>query len=111
MQRLNRKLAWYVENQELLDKDAAILKQKNYEIKELKDLVERMEADRGSINMEKDKKDKERAGDARRIQDLERQVSRKIFNIWCCCVSSELFPPPPFRLGDELGMVSSGRSD
>ena len=103
MQRLNRKLAWYVENQELLDKDAAILKQKNYEIKELKDLVERMEADRGSINMEKDKKDKERAGDARRIQDLERQVSRKIFNIWCCCVS--YFPPPPSDLGMNWGWL------
>lgn len=35
-----------------------------------------MEAERGNINMEKDKKDKERAGDAKRIQDLERQVSR-----------------------------------
>ena len=79
IQRLNRKLAWYVENQELLDKDAVILKQKNEEINELKDLVERMEAERGSINKQKDKKDKERAGDAKRIQDLERQVGRKIF--------------------------------
>ena len=51
-----------------------ILKQKNEEIKELKDLVERLEAERGNINMEKDKKEKERAGDAKRIQDLERQV-------------------------------------
>ncbi len=63
-----------MENQELLDKDAVILKQKNEEIKELKDLVERLEAERGNINMEKDKKEKERAGDAKRIQDLERQV-------------------------------------
>ncbi|XP_028411147.1 centrosomal protein of 162 kDa-like isoform X2 [Dendronephthya gigantea] len=74
IQRLNRKLAWYVENQELLDKDAAILKEKNEEIKELRGLVERMEKERGNINMEKDKKDKERAGDAKRIQDLERQI-------------------------------------
>ena len=76
IQRLNRKLAWYVENQELLDKDAAMLKEKNEEIKELKGLVERMEKERGNIHMEKDKKDKERAGDAKRIQDLERQVCR-----------------------------------
>jgi protein QN1 len=58
----------------LLDKDAAILRERNKEIKELNDLVNRLEAERGSINMEKDKKDKERAGDAKRIQDLERQV-------------------------------------
>lgn len=74
IQRLNRKLAWYVENQELLDKDALILKKKNEEIKELRDLVERLEAERGGINLERDKKEKERAGDAKRIQDLERQV-------------------------------------
>lgn len=86
--RLNRKLAWYIENQELLDKDAALLKNKNEEIKELKDLVERLEAERGTIKQEKERKEKERTGDAKRIQDLERQVckTQRIFS----CMRNEI---------------------
>ena len=40
LEKLNRKLKWYAENQDLLDKDSEQLKKKDAEIKELRDKVE-----------------------------------------------------------------------
>ena len=70
-----------MENQDLLDKDTASLKQKDEEIQELRELVNRLEAERGKTTLEKDKKEKERALDAKRVQDLERQVCSHLFII------------------------------
>ncbi len=40
IERLNRKLKWYAENQELLDKDSDLLRKKDADIKELQEKVE-----------------------------------------------------------------------
>jgi hypothetical protein len=42
---LRKKLKWYAENQQLLDKDAALLKQKDEEIKQLKLRLEDLSTD------------------------------------------------------------------
>ncbi len=40
IERLNRKLKWYAQNQELLDKDTEIMKKKDDEIKQLKEKLD-----------------------------------------------------------------------
>lgn len=40
VERLNRKLKWYAENQQLLDHDADLIKHKDEEIKSLKDRLD-----------------------------------------------------------------------
>ena len=40
MEKLQRKLKWYAENQDLLDKDSNLLRKKDAEIKELNEKVE-----------------------------------------------------------------------
>ncbi|KAM4632876.1 centrosomal protein of 162 kDa [Polymixia lowei] len=71
---LNKKLQWYAENQELLDRDAARLRAATAETHKLKEQVERLKLDVGKRGSQPQSKTKERAGDAKRIQDLERQV-------------------------------------
>ncbi|XP_067882965.1 centrosomal protein of 162 kDa [Heterodontus francisci] len=72
--RLNKRLQWYAENQEMLDKDAARLKAANVEIEKLKGQVEKLTADSRDRNSPPEKRAKGRALEAKRIQDLERQV-------------------------------------
>ncbi|EDO46717.1 predicted protein, partial [Nematostella vectensis] len=72
--RLNRKLKWYAENQQLLDHDAAALKEKDKELKELRETVSRLRAQQGSAATERRQRSAERSSDAKRIQDLQRQV-------------------------------------
>ncbi|XP_067839980.1 centrosomal protein of 162 kDa [Heptranchias perlo] len=72
--RLNKRLQWYAENQEMLDKDAARLKAANVEIEKLKNQVEKLTADSKNRNSTYEKRAKGRALEAKRIQDLERQV-------------------------------------
>ncbi|XP_005995113.1 centrosomal protein of 162 kDa isoform X2 [Latimeria chalumnae] len=72
--RLNKRLQWYAENQELLDKDAARLKNANSEIEKLKEQVGKLTVEVGDRNFQQQKRLKDRAADAKRIQDLERQV-------------------------------------
>ena len=73
--RLRSKLKWYAETQVLLDRDALTLKKKEEEINELKETVARLQAQHGQTVAEKKQRGIERATDAKRIQDLERQVS------------------------------------
>ncbi|XP_072106366.1 centrosomal protein of 162 kDa isoform X2 [Mobula birostris] len=72
--RLNKRLQWYAENQEMLDKDAARLKAANVEIEKLKEQVEKLTADSKVRNSPPEKHAKWRTLEAKRIQDLERQV-------------------------------------
>ncbi|XP_015714422.1 centrosomal protein of 162 kDa isoform X1 [Coturnix japonica] len=72
---LKRRLHWYAENQDLLDKDAARLKEAREEIEKLKQEVEKLRAEAGDHQCVQQKKRlKDRAADAKRIQDLERQI-------------------------------------
>ncbi|KFP99884.1 hypothetical protein N329_04449, partial [Haliaeetus albicilla] len=71
---LKRRLQWYAENQDLLDKDAARLKDAREEIKKLKLEVEKLRTEPGDQCVQQKKRLQDRAADAKRIQDLERQI-------------------------------------
>ncbi|XP_009473884.1 PREDICTED: centrosomal protein of 162 kDa [Nipponia nippon] len=71
---LKRRLQWYAENQDLLDKDAARLKDAREEIEKLKLEVEKLRAEAGDQCVQQKKRLQDRAADAKRIQDLERQI-------------------------------------
>ncbi|KFQ79778.1 hypothetical protein N335_09058, partial [Phaethon lepturus] len=71
---LKRRLQWYAENQDLLDKDAARLKDAREEIGRLKLEVEKLRAEAGDQCVQQKKRLRDRAADAKRIQDLERQI-------------------------------------
>ncbi|KFV02705.1 hypothetical protein N340_03763, partial [Tauraco erythrolophus] len=72
---LKRRLQWYAENQDLLDKDAARLKDAREEIEKLKlEVVEKLRAEAGDQCVQQKKRLRDRAADAKRIQDLERQI-------------------------------------
>ena len=85
VERLRSKLKWYAENQALLDRDALTLKKKEEEISELKETVARLQAQHGQTVAEKKQRGVERATDAKRIQDLERQVNFQGYNLSKCC--------------------------
>ncbi|XP_062428778.1 centrosomal protein of 162 kDa isoform X2 [Rhea pennata] len=71
---LKRRLQWYAENQDLLDKDAACLKEAREEIEKLKLEVEKLRTEAGNQSAQQKKRLGDRAADAKRIQDLERQI-------------------------------------
>ncbi|XP_056342731.1 centrosomal protein of 162 kDa isoform X4 [Oenanthe melanoleuca] len=71
---LKKRLQWYAENQDLLDKDAARLKDAREEIEKLRLEVEKLRADAGDQCVQQKKRLRDRAADAKRIQDLERQI-------------------------------------
>lgn len=72
--RLQKRLQWYAENQELLDKDAVRLKEANEEIEKLRLEVEKLKTESGSPSSQQKIRLKDKAADAKKIQDLERQV-------------------------------------
>ncbi|XP_004696581.1 centrosomal protein of 162 kDa [Echinops telfairi] len=72
--RLQKRLQWYAENQELLDKDAVRLKEANEEIEKLKLEIEKLKTESGNPSIQQKLRLKDRAVDAKKIQDLERQV-------------------------------------
>lgn len=72
--RLQKRLQWYAENQDLLDKDAVRLKEANEEIEKLKLEVEKLKTESGNTSIQQKIRLKDRAADAKKIQDLERQV-------------------------------------
>ncbi|XP_053458576.1 centrosomal protein of 162 kDa isoform X2 [Nycticebus coucang] len=72
--RLQKRLQWYAENQELLDKDAIRLKEANEEIEQLKLEIEKVKAESGNPSAQQKIHLKDKAVDAKKIQDLERQV-------------------------------------
>ncbi|KAL0984959.1 hypothetical protein UPYG_G00151080 [Umbra pygmaea] len=69
---LKKRLQWYAENQELLDQDAARLKAATAETHKLTEQVQKLKMEVGKRANEG--KVKQRAREAKRIQDLERQV-------------------------------------
>ncbi|XP_073342549.1 centrosomal protein of 162 kDa [Pagrus major] len=71
---LKKKLQWFAENQELLDRDAGRLKAATAEIQQLKEQVEKLKMDVGKRSSEQQRKAKEKSVDIKRMQDLERQV-------------------------------------
>ncbi|XP_055130062.1 centrosomal protein of 162 kDa isoform X1 [Symphalangus syndactylus] len=72
--RLQKRLQWYAENQELLDKDALRLREANEEIEKLKLEIEKLKAESGNPSIQQKIRLKDKAADAKKIQDLERQV-------------------------------------
>ncbi|KAF6113140.1 centrosomal protein 162 [Phyllostomus discolor] len=72
--RLQKRLQWYAENQELLDKDAVRLKEANEEIEKFKLEVEKLKAESGNPSIQQKIHLKDKAADAKKIQDLERQI-------------------------------------
>ncbi|XP_044145921.1 centrosomal protein of 162 kDa isoform X2 [Bufo gargarizans] len=72
--RLNKRLHWFAENQDIMDKDAGRLKDAYEQIETLKIQVEKLQHDSGSQSVQQQNRVKDRAADAKRIQDLERQV-------------------------------------
>ncbi|XP_053317319.1 centrosomal protein of 162 kDa isoform X2 [Spea bombifrons] len=72
--QLNKKLQWFAENQELLDKDAGRLRDAYDQIENLTLQVERLRHQAGNPSAQQQTRLKDRAADAKRIQDLERQV-------------------------------------
>ncbi|KAK3091654.1 hypothetical protein FSP39_021588 [Pinctada imbricata] len=73
-EKLNKKLKWYAENQKLLDKDTKRLKEKDDEIHRLKMKLEDFQSETGRKVEENKLRSRERAADAKKIQDLQRQV-------------------------------------
>ncbi|KAL7394320.1 hypothetical protein ABVT39_024209 [Epinephelus coioides] len=71
---LKKKLQWFSENQELLDRDAGRLKAATAEIRRLNEQVEKLKMDVGRRSTEQQRKAKEKTSDTKRMQDLERQV-------------------------------------
>ncbi|KAM3930589.1 centrosomal protein of 162 kDa isoform 3-T3 [Leptodactylus fuscus] len=72
--QLNKRLQWFAENQDILDKDAGRLKDANKQIESLKMQVEKLRHDAGNQSVQQQNRLKDRAVDVKRIQDLERQV-------------------------------------
>ncbi|XP_025240238.1 centrosomal protein of 162 kDa isoform X1 [Theropithecus gelada] len=72
--RLQKRLQWYAENQELLDKDALRLREANEEIEKLRLEIEKLKAESGNPSIQQKIRLKDKAADAKKIQDLERQV-------------------------------------
>ncbi|XP_052000254.1 centrosomal protein of 162 kDa [Xyrauchen texanus] len=73
---LKKRVQWYAENQELLDKDAARLQAATAETHRLTEQVEKLKTEINRRANEQQRKVKERAGEAKRIQDLERQLKQ-----------------------------------
>ncbi|NXN19808.1 CE162 protein, partial [Indicator maculatus] len=71
---LKKRLQWYAENQDLLDRDTARLKDAKEEIEKLKLEVEKLRTEAGDQCVQQKKRLRDRAADAKRIQDLERQI-------------------------------------
>lgn len=83
---LKKRLQWYAENQELLDKDAARLRAATAETHMLTEQVEKLKMEVSKRASEQQRKAKERAGEAKRIQDLERQVRHTLSTYFCCLI-------------------------
>jgi len=74
LEKLHKKLKWYGENQELLDSDMALLKDKRNEIKELRELVDRLESENVRLRKEMTTNKSDKNSDNTKILDLKRQV-------------------------------------
>uniref|UniRef100_A0A3B4YJX8 Centrosomal protein of 162 kDa n=1 Tax=Seriola lalandi dorsalis TaxID=1841481 RepID=A0A3B4YJX8_SERLL len=73
---LSKKLQWFAENQDLLDRDADRLKAATAEIRQLKEQVEKLKTEVGRRSSEQQKKVKEKSVETTRMQELERQLQQ-----------------------------------
>ncbi|KAK2910673.1 hypothetical protein Q8A73_008388 [Channa argus] len=71
---LKKKLQWFTENQELLDRDAVRLKAATTEIHQLKEQVEQLKLEMCQRSCEQQRKANAKSVDTKKIKDLERQV-------------------------------------
>ncbi|XP_028835981.1 centrosomal protein of 162 kDa [Denticeps clupeoides] len=71
---LNKRLQWYAENQELLDRDAAHLRATAFKTQMLTEQVEKQKAELNRKATMQQKTVKQRSAETKQIQDLERQV-------------------------------------
>ena len=74
IEKLNKRLKWYSENQQLIDQDAVELTNKRQEIKELRELVERLEEQNRKLRREELQSKNERQNENKKLSDLQRQV-------------------------------------
>ena len=74
LNKLQKKLKWYAENQELLDKDLLELKNNREEIKELRSLINRLDEQAKKLKKEKLESSNARNTESNKITDLQRQV-------------------------------------
>ncbi|XP_037641291.1 centrosomal protein of 162 kDa isoform X2 [Sebastes umbrosus] len=72
---MKKKLQWFAENQDLLDRDAGRLKAATAEIQQLKEQVEKVKLNVGKSSSEQQRKAKEKTVDTKRVQELQRQVN------------------------------------
>uniref|UniRef100_A0A3B5A8C2 Centrosomal protein of 162 kDa n=1 Tax=Stegastes partitus TaxID=144197 RepID=A0A3B5A8C2_9TELE len=71
---LKKKLQWFAENQELLDRDAGRLKAATAEIHLLKEQVEKLKQAVGKRSTEQQRKARDKSLDMKKMQNLEQQV-------------------------------------
>lgn len=74
IEKLNKRLKWYSENQQLIDQDAVELTNKRQEIKELRELVDRLEEQNRRLRKEEIQSKNERQNENKKLSDLQRQV-------------------------------------
>ena len=67
-------MKWYSENQQLIDQDAVELTNKRQEIKELRELVDRLEEQNRRLRKEEIQSKNERQNENKKLSDLQRQV-------------------------------------
>ena len=70
IEKLKKKIKWYSENQELLDQDLKILTNQRNDIKELRELIERLEKENERLK----RNESTRKSDTNLVTDLKRQV-------------------------------------
>ena len=74
IEKLNKRLKWYSENQQLIDQDAVELTNKRQEIKELRELVDHLEEQNRRLRKEEIQSKNERQNENKKLSDLQRQV-------------------------------------
>ena len=83
IEKLNKRLKWYSENQQLIDQDAVELTNKRQEIKELRELVDRLEEQNRRLRKEEIQSKNERQNENKKLSDLQRQVySETYLSAW-----------------------------
>ncbi|CAH1798164.1 unnamed protein product, partial [Owenia fusiformis] len=74
VERLKKRVKWYAENQDLLDRDASIIQTKEEEIVQLKKQLAQIRNKASEKENDIKIKAKERSTESKKIQDLQRQV-------------------------------------
>lgn len=91
---LKKRLKWFAENQELLDRDAARLRAATAETLQLKEQVEKLKVEVSKRSSEQQRRRRERSADAKRTQDLERQFQVFQPAVYLESIRAHLWPHP-----------------